>query len=365
MLQGRIRMAEVADMAGVSQATVSLVLTNAPNTRISEATRERVVEAARKLGYRRRGRFSPEGSIPRVIGLLINDVLSSPFVFQFVAGATDQAADHGVILVTISTDGNQAQEAEAIKLLNAVSAEGVVYSSAKFQEMDDLPGFFDRASVVMLNCSERTNGRPSVVVGDFQGAFAATKTLIDARHRRIAHMTGDPAHFSSRERERGFRAAMADAGIAIDESLVVIGGRPLRTALVGASDNLLPSDRPMASTMGWTIPAAREVAEALLSRPDRPTAIFCFFDRMASACYDVAKKLGLSIPGDLSIVGFDDEFFAEALDPPLTTVELPHYEMAAQAVDILVNAKPGTTGEVSTVVQGRLIERQSVAAPKG
>lgn len=364
MMRRRTTMAEVADMAGVSQATVSLVLTSAPNTRISETTRTRVIEAAQALGYKRRGRHSSESSIPRVIGLLMNDVESAPFAGEFVAGARDEAAEHGAIVVTICTGENQAQEVEAIKLLKALSAEGVIYATLHFQQVTLPPGL-DDMPLVLLNCVEPAAGHLSVVKGDYEGAFVATKTLIDAGHRRIAHMTGDPAHFSSRERERGFRAAMADAGIAIDESLVVIGGRPLRTAFVGASDNRFPSDRPMASAMGWTIPAAREVAEALLSRPDRPTAIFCFFDRMASACYDVAKKLGLSIPGDLSVVGFDDEFFAAALQPPLTTVELPHYEMAVRAIDFLVEAEGKGTVSASTVVQGQLVQRLSVAAPKG
>lgn len=357
----RVTMTDVADMAGVSQATVSLVLTHAPNVRISESTRQRVLEAAEKLGYRRRGRMSGRGDAIRAIGLVIDDIETTPFAQLLISGARDRAAEHGALLATFSYAGNEALEAEAVRLMLAASAAGVIYTSLMPQRVR-VPALYGRMPLVLLNCYDLDGVRPAVTCGDYEGAYAATRLLIEAGHRRIAHIMADPYYVTAEARERGFRAAMADAGLPVDESLVAIGGKPLRAALGAEDDRPLPPGRLVSTDVGWALTASREVATRILDRPDRPTAIFCFQDRMAYACYDAARLLGLRVPEDVSIVGFDDDAMADGILPPLTTMELPYYDMGARAVDLLLQLDAGEVlPNVPEVVEPRLLSRHSVA----
>jgi LacI family transcriptional regulator len=355
-----VTLLQVADMAGVSQATASLVLTNAPDVRIAQVTRARVLAAAEKLGYRRRGRFANEGSQRRVIGLIVDHIDATPFASLFVAGARERAMELGITLVTFDTGANDAIEVEAAGLLRGLSAIGLIYAVAMPLRIN-VSATLAKLPLVLVNCVDVENRWPAVLCGDYSGAYAATNLLIAAGHRRIAHMSADPAHFASQERERGFRVAMADAELPVDEMLVAIGGGPSRNVL---ENDPIYEGRLMPGTPGWSVPIARESARLLLDRPDRPTAIFCFHDRMAMACYDVARALGVRIPDELSIVGFDDEFVAEALEPPLTTMLLPHFEMGARAIDMLVQPSTHLSGAAASQwVDCPPILRASIAAP--
>ena len=129
----------------------------------------------------------------------------------------------------------------------------------------------------------------------------------------------------------------------------------------------IPVDESLVTLGGWSIRAGRERALALLSLPDRPTAIFCFNDRMAIGCYEAARILGLQIPQDLSIVGFDNEDIAASMDPPLSTMILPHDEMARWAVGQLLDDFDDLDADErlqKLKIECEFIERNSIAAPK-
>jgi LacI family transcriptional regulator len=336
-VEKRATMVDVAELAGVSQATVSLVLNGVPNARVSKATRRRVIEAAESLSYRRgKAHPVPEGR-KRIIALMLDEVSTTPFAAQFIEGARDEAALQDVTVAMFCTRSDPALEQAAIDLLVSQKAIGIIYASLMTRQVV-VPEAFSELPLVLLNCYERKLRYPSVVPGDIVGGYVATQALLRAGHRRIAHMAGEEFVEAAVDRENGFRQAMAEWNVPVDEDLVM--------------------------QAGWTIRAGREWALNLMSRPNPPTAIFCFNDRMALGCYEAAHRLGLSVPKDISIVGFDDEDIAANMDPPLSTMVLPHDEMARWAVAELLDSYNGADQDErqqKVKIECEFIERSSIA----
>ncbi len=167
------------------------------------------------------------------------------------------------------------------------------------------------------------------------GGQTATSRLIAAGHRRIGYITGEPWMDASRDRLKGYRRALAGADIAFDPELVRPGN--------------------------WEPSAGYEHTRALMALPSPPTGIFCSNDLMALGCYEALKEMGLRIPEDVAVVGYDDREIARYMHPPLTTVLLPHHEMGVEAAEYLIDTatrpRPGPT---QIKVEGQLVERQSV-----
>ncbi|MEO5807875.1 LacI family DNA-binding transcriptional regulator [Devosia sp.] len=336
----RATMIDVAQRAGVSQATVSLVLNGVANARVAELTRARIFEAAEALGYRKgRQHLVPENRT-RVIGLILDEVSTTPFAAQFIEGARDEAALQDVVIATFCTRADPKIEDAGLDMLLKNRIIGVLYASLITRELV-VPGRLDDVPTVLVNCYEKKRRHPSVVPGDVAGAHAATEALLKAGHRRIAHLKGEEWIDAASDRELGYRQAMTTWDVPIDDQLVLTGG--------------------------WTVNGGRELTLRLLDLPQPPTAIFCFNDRMAMGAYDAVKSRGLSIPGDISIVGFDDEDLASYMLPPLSTVVLPHDEMARWAVGALLDHNEGISAHQNAQkikIECRYIARGSVAPPR-
>ena len=332
----RPTMTDIALRVGVSQATVSLVLNNAPGTRIAPGTRERVSAAARELGYQKLRRAGAGGG---VIGLLMNELTTTQHVAAFLEGARDEAAQGDCLVTMIATQGDPAIEAAALDHLLARPVVGIIHGTLLTRAVSP-PERLREVRTVLLNCHTAGGFYPSVVPGDVAGGFSATAALLEAGHRRIAMINGEEWIEAARDRLQGYRQALATYDIAADPALIVAGG--------------------------WTLASGREQTRKLLDLRPPPTAIFCFCDRMALGAYEAVRARGLSIPDDVSIVGFDDESFARDLAPPLTTVTLPHEEMARWAVDrLLEDAEPGAGRRFrKTKMECRLVLRQSHAPPR-
>ena len=329
----RPTMTDIALAAGVSQATVSLVLNEVPNARVSSDTRARVKEVAQSLGYARKS--APRLTEARLIGMLIDDVSSTPFAAPFIEGARSEAAVQGVIVAVICTGADPAAEEAALQMLQAAGAVGVLYTSLVTRLVTP-PAMLNQMRAVLVNCHDRDHLLPCVTPGDVMGAFAATLALIEAGHRRIAHLAGEPWTEAARDRLLGHRRALASQDIPFDPSLV--------------------------SQPAWTVASGRTQMAALLDLPDPPTAVFCFNDRVAIGAYEALAARGLSVPQDVSVVGFDNDDLSALLQPPLTTVVLPHDEMARWAVArLLERATPPPPVRVK--IDCDLIARNSVAAP--
>lgn len=327
-------MSDVARRVGVSQATVSLVLNNAPGTRISPVTRARVLAAARNLGYQKVAHPHEPG---RVIGLLINDLTTTQHAASLLEGARDEAAASDCLVTVISTQGTPEVEAEALDYLMGRPLVGVIYASLLTQAVDP-PERLRDVVTVLLNCHSVKDAYPSIVPGDVAGGFAVASALLEAGHKRVAMINGEDWIEASRDRLQGYRQALTTYDLAVDPALIVSGG--------------------------WTLANGREQANRLLDLPNPPTAIFCYCDRMALGAYDAVNSRGLKIPDDVSIVGFDDESFAADMAPPLTTVVLPHEEMARWAVSRLLEmSRLPATAHVfrQTKMECRVVVRDSVA----
>lgn len=344
----RVKISDVAAAAGVSVTTVSLVM-NDVASRISPDTARRVKEAAASVGYApsslARGLRTRR---TRTVGLLSDQIATTPFAGRMLAGAQDAARENGHLLFLVDTGGDPAVESEAVDALAAQQVDGVIYAAMWNRVVtppDGLP-----ASAVFLDCRPAGGTHRSVVPDDRAGGAAAVRELVDAGHRRIAYIdTADDPPIASTLRHEGYLEVLRESGIDPDPALHVRGSSTTARGGCAAAEELLdlPVDR-------------------------RPTAVFCFNDRMAMGVYTAAHRRGLEIPRDLSVVGYDDQqLIASELDPPLTTVALPHYEMGRWAMEVALGIRtPEPTahedtqeGNVTHLMRCPVIRRDSVGPP--
>ncbi|MDR1512735.1 MAG: LacI family DNA-binding transcriptional regulator [Propionibacteriaceae bacterium] len=337
----RTKIRDVAQEAGVSVATVSLVLNDAP-ARISDETRRRVREAAERMHYRpnatARGLRTRRS---RTVGVVSVGIVSTPFAGRMIAGLQDVARERGYLVFLADTDDDPDTEAAAIRAYSDQQVETMIYASMFHKVVEPPKGLAPGA--VFLDCRPADGGSPAVVPDDLGGGRAATQELIDAGHERIAYVDADeaPRPAAAELRFQGHLEALAAAGIAA------------RPELHLAAEVSGQGGRHAIETL-WALP-----------EPDRPTAIFFFNDRQAAGAYLAAHRLGVDIPADLSVVGYDDQqFVAAEQDPPLTTIALPHYEMGRWAMETALGfgATPSGPGQTH-LMPCPLIRRASVGPP--
>lgn len=340
-------MTDVARLAGVSQSCVSLVLNDAPGARVPEATRLRVIRAARKLGYElpgpRRQRRPPQSdpvTAGTSIGFVVDEMSVSPHSMRYLDGARDCAWAHERIVQAYVTRANKPLEDCVIsKIASDSSIAGVIYASS-FTRQVEIPKPLAEIPTVLLNCYSSEQAFPTVLANDVSGGFLATQHLILYGHRRIAVINGEQWMDASQDRLKGYRQALATARLEFDDALVKIGDWSVRSGYV------------------------RTLALMKLDRP--PTAFYCANDLMAWGCLQALAKLGKSVPEDVSVVGHNDVEVAANTVPPLTTCRLPSYEMGMQAVEFLLetsHSHEASENLVSTL-DCQLIARASVSFRK-
>lgn len=339
----RVTMTDVARAAGCSQATVSLVLNNAPGVKISAERRARVIEAARSLGYLPTAVAhldvppGPRPAAASVVGFVVDQLATSPEAVVAIEGARQASWLDARIVLTAQTMSDPEMEEKTIAALLAHGAEALIYMTI-FTRKVAIPKALARlpVPVALLNCYAEGDPFPAVVPGEIEGGQAATAHLLAMGHRRIGMITGEPWMEAARDRLKGYRQALAAAGVHYDPTLVLQGN--------------------------WSPSAGYECTRRLLALRDRPTAIFCQNDRMAIGAYEAIKEAGLHIPGDISVVGYDDEEISRHLFPQLTTVVLPHRAMGHWAME-QVTARPAARLRPGKVrIDCTLIARDSVRA---
>ncbi len=335
----RATMNDVAREAGVSQATVSLVMNGVGGVRISAATRSRVLKAAEELDYRA-GRRTIASGVVRSIGMLVDEVSTSPFATPLIEGAREVAAQHGCVLNIVMTRSERWLEEAALDLLLAQPCIGIIYTSLSTRSVTP-PDRLRPVPTVLLNCHSDDGYYPSVVPADMLGARTATEALLKAGHRRIAFINGEPWMEAARDRAQGYRKALSGWGLPYDAKLVRIGR--------------------------WLFREAYEQTLAVMALADPPTAVFCASDRMAIGCYEALRTLGKKVPRDVSVVGYDDDWMASCLLPALTTILLPHEAMGRWAAEYLVAppARAPAGRFRPTQLECPLIERGSIALRGG
>jgi LacI family transcriptional regulator, galactose operon repressor len=303
---------DVASNAGVSVTTVSRVLNGKDD--ISEETTKKVLAVVQELGYASslaaRGMRSHRTN---VIGLIIPDVAS--YYCQEILRGVNQAIaklDKALIVYTsgvIDRENIALHERSYVALLNGSITDGAIVVTPTATR------FITHAPLVIIDPNNEAPDYPSIIATNQEGALAAMKYLTGLGHRRIGYITGRMELVSSNLRLHGYKDGLAAAGIPLSEDSIEIGDYTTETAAV--------------------------CARMLLSRPDRPTAIFAANDMSAMGVYQTARELGLQIPGDLSVMGFDNLHEAAYLDPPLTTIDQFIEKMGTLATEMLVKLMEG------------------------
>ncbi len=320
-------MADVAQRAGVSVATVSKVLNGRYG--VAEATVERVRKVIDLLGYEASlVAQSLRSHRTNVLGILVAEF--EPFSSELLKGAAKAVADTDYHLLAYSGKGGGTQvgwERRSLSRLLGTLIDGALLVTPTVVEAQQ--GFH----VVAVDPHAGPTGMPTVDSDNFTGAVLATCHLLDLGHRRIGYLGGRADLESARLREAGFRHAMAEAGVKVDERLVRVGGSRHETA---------------------TAPA-RE----LMRRTNRPTAVFAANDLSAIATMDVALKLGLRVPDDLSIIGFDNVPESALAAVPLTTITQPLQRMGFEALRLLVDLIAGVKRETHVRLPTELVQRAS------
>jgi len=337
---------DVARAAGVSQATVSLVLRGNRGSRVSDETAERVRRTAEDIGYRTNAtaRALRDGHA-EMIGLIGDQVASAPFAGRIVEGAQDRAWQDDQLLIVANTGGSAELERAAVDQLLSHQVRRFIYASM-YNRPVVVPDELGAYEVVVLNAIDPSGETWSVSPDEVRGGKDATERLLAEGHRRIGFInierleSGLPAAVG---RYEGYLTALAEAGLEPDPALVRFGG--------GAT------------------PDGYALTQELLSQDERPTAIFCANDRTAWGAYQALTEDGLRVPDDVSVVGFDNQdILAPFLRPTLTTMNLPFREMGWAAVELLLSGgaarTPANAGQRRMHLRCELVERESVSTPR-
>ncbi|WGM19476.1 LacI family DNA-binding transcriptional regulator [Paenarthrobacter sp. OM7] len=335
---------DVAKRAGVSRSAVSLVLNGRGDGNVAKESQDRIRAAALELNYSPNAiALSLRNQRSRVIGILSDEVVVSPFDGNIIGGADDIARSRGFVTVVMDTERDSARDAGAIETLLDRQVDGLMYVTVGLKPIDVPQGML-RVPSVLANCYDALP-QPQlhhVIPDEVTGGREAAEHLLQLGHRDIALLAGYEDSPAAPLRVQGYRDAHTAANV------------PLR------------SDRIFMA--GWDIDAGYHGAMKLLdgvSPAERPTAIMCANDRLAVGVMLAAARLGLSVPDDLSVMGYDDETrIADTMVPSLTTMALPLREIGRAAMTTLLDAIEGTntTGKgttVETMVPCRLVIRES------
>jgi LacI family transcriptional regulator len=335
---------DVARAAGVSAMTVSRVINNGKNVR--ESTRASVLEAIERLNYspNTAARSLAAGQAMH-IGLLYANP-SAAYLAQFLIGALHAARSAGVHLVIESCESEDADEqAEVTRRFATSDVEGVVLPPP-LSESHPIMAELDAMGIPVVTVAMGAPREDSlnVRIDDRAAAMEMTRHLLDLGHRNIGFIKGHPNHIASHDRFQGFCHALTEAGLDCDAAPTEQGYFSYRSGL--------------------------SAGERLLARADRPTAIFASNDDMAAATISVAHRMGLVVPGDVSIVGFDDTALATSVWPELTTVKQPIAAMAEAALELLIadlrSHRAGSPRKFTErVLSHAMIIRESSAMPAG
>ncbi|MEX9253240.1 LacI family DNA-binding transcriptional regulator [Pseudenterobacter timonensis] len=329
--KSKVTMNDIARAAGVSQATVSLVLNQSRNIKLSDETRQRVIGVATALGY---GRLS-DIHAPRnqeEIALLVSSLQSyDPFI-DAVSQARE-AAWNNEALLTVYEYGDDTELAKnIIRQLEKRNCVGIILASpvTTLADMSDFRGCTPLPLVLLNQRDPGSPLLPSFIPDDYANAFQVTRHLLDCGATRIAHITGESWMEASRQRLAGYQAALQQAGLPCDETLV--------------------------RSTNWQFNESFSATESLLRLPEPPDAIFCASDWLTIGCYQALMLNNIRIPQDMLLAGYDDQKISEQLTPPLTSIQLPYSELGRLAVEYLCNEEDAAT---HVTLAGRLRVRAS------
>lgn len=308
---------DVAKEAGVSIATVSNAING--KGKVSKKRREQIFEIMERLQYQPSVIASAlMGKKTFTLGLLIPDI-SNPFFAEIARAIEDEAHQSGYSVIICSTDNQDERVERYISLLEQKRVDGMIIGTGV--ENAELLASLQTKEIpfVLVARESAALAVDTVVVDDFIGGMLSARHIAELGHRRIGILAENLKVSSSRERIRGFKQGLSEANVPFDDRDIVI--------------------------CEYRVEEGRRGARELLGRPNPPTAMFCCNDLLAIGAMQVAKELGIRVPEELSIVGFDDTILASVTDPPLTTVSQPIGHMGKQAFQLLIENLVGGNGD--------------------
>jgi DNA-binding LacI/PurR family transcriptional regulator len=327
---------DIARIAGVTHSTVSRALRNSPL--VNRETVEKIQRIARESGYRTSA--AARSLVTRrsdTIGVVATSI-ADPFVAGVVSGIEETADQHGLSVFLANSNAEPDREVRVAQKFQERRVDGIIVTASRVgaQYLPLLTGM--QVPIVLLNNQHPSQFAHSVMIANVQASLEATRHLISLGHRRIAYLGDRSGYQSDAERFAGYCQGLQGGGLPFEPQLVVHGdGKP----------------------EGAQIPMAE-----LLALPQPPTAVFCYNDMSALGAMRQIRQQGLRIPDDISLVGFDDLYISQYLDPPLTTVRQPMRHMGRMAMETLLKIFGGADSGHDIRVPGELIVRQSTAPPK-
>jgi LacI family transcriptional regulator, galactose operon repressor len=313
MTVSRVRMIDVARLAGVSKTTVSRVLNHKPD--VDPATRERILQIIEEQGFVPSIAASGLASGRRsLIGMLVPSWIW-PLIPELMRGVAEviEQTPYELVLYSINDADLKKDRSEVINRVLATQLTAGLLAVYPGEASQDLTRLYNQGFPVVIIDDQRGQTTPWVGADNVTGAYVAVRHLISLGHQRIAHITGPQKYLVSHERYNGYRQALLEAGIIPDPDLVLEG------------DFMPPTGRACASKF-FELPLDK-----------RPTAIFAATDQMAYGVIAAAEDYGLAVPGDLALVGFDDDTPSAHVRPALTTIRQPNFEMGQQGIKLLLS----------------------------
>lgn len=333
-------MSDVARAAGVDVSTVSRALNERTAKMLRAETVERVLAAADELGYRpnalARGLRTQRS---HTIGMVIPD-LTNPFFPPVVRGLEDVLGASGYTLILANTDNDARREANALASLVGRQVDGLLLATSHLGRRDVADGRIDGLPVVLVNRRGSDDGVPAAVPDDAVGVAAVVEHLTGLGHTAIGHVAGPQDTSTGRDRAEAFAAAMADRGAGVPPPVVTAGV--------------------------YGVEQGRAACLELLDANPGLTAVFAANDLLAIGCLRALRERDVAVPDEVSLVGFNDMPLVDLIEPPLTTVRVPQYELGREAGRMLLDAVEGRgrgeRGAVHTLAP-ELVVRRSTAAP--
>jgi LacI family transcriptional regulator len=336
----RATITDVASEAGVHPSTVSRVLTGHIGSRIRPATRERVLAAADRLGYRPSA-LARSLRLQRTLtlGMLVPDI-TNPFFSSIIKGAEDAARQRGYNLILCNSEDDPEREETYLRVLRERQVDGLLIASSQMAD-DTIAGLREEAfPFVLLNRATRSAEDLAVVVDNHAAAIEVVAHLAALGHRRVGHIAGPQTTTTGVDRREGYRAGVLAYGLADEPELVV-------------------------DADAFSEEAGHRALGIMLAGTARPTAVFAANDLIAIGMLQRLRAIGARVPRDLSIVGFNDIPLAGLLEPALTTVRVPQLAMGVAGAHLLIDRLEGRPiGDVRLTLPTEFIVRASSAAPE-
>ena len=331
-----ISIKDIARMADVSHSTVSRALSNSPL--ISAQTTEKIRRIAEQSRYRASAvARSLVTRSTRTVGIVVTTI-ADPFAAGVVDGIEDAAGEFGFSVFLANSNADPEREIRVVRSFEERRVDGVIVTSSRagafyapMIEQLNVP-------IVLLNNQHPSEYVQSVMIDNVAASVHATSYLVEIGHRKIAYLGDRYGEQSDAERFRGYRQALEKAGLPFRPEFVALGdGKP---------------------------EGGMKAMAQLLALAEKPTAVFCYNDMSALGALRQARSAGLQVPGDLSLIGFDDLYISQYTQPALTTLRQPMRQMGRMAMETLLQWLQGSASSHSIKVAAELVLRESTAPPR-